>query len=69
MKTENEWWEIIQRNGAKVAITTTVEIKQIQADALKWAVEQVETSESQNIARERIMRKINDVAAQPNEKS
>ncbi len=43
--------------------------RSIQTDALKWAAEQITTDGNPDVAREKIMRKINDVAAMPNASS
>ena len=44
-------------------------VKIIQTDALKWAAEQITTDGNPDVARDKIMRKINDVAALPNVES
>ena len=43
--------------------------RSIQADALKWAAEQITTDGNPDVARDKIMRKIKDVAAMPNDQA
>jgi hypothetical protein len=59
----NCFFGISTRDGAK----SLIEI--IQTDALQWAAEQIITDGNPDVARDKIMRKIDDVAAMPNEKS